>query len=103
MIHKLQQDLDLFLQECIRYLYRLIALFLPHDGHESEPNHKLGWWVEVFTQEPPCLYYFGAFDTLSEAEDSKHGYVQDLIEEGSKGIKFELQMCQPKRLTVDFN
>ena len=42
--------------------------------------NKLGlaWWVEIKTQEPECLYYFGPFLTSSEAQTAMPGYIQDL-------------------------
>ena len=40
------------------------------------------WWVEISTTEPRCLYYFGPFDTQSEAELHQAGYIEDLEQEG---------------------
>jgi glucan phosphorylase len=102
MNNQFQQRLNHFIIEFTRYIYRLIAMTLPIEAEPSISTHKLGWWVELYTIEPPCLYYFGEFDTQQEAEDSKHGFVQDLLAEGAKEIRSQLQLCQPKRLTVEF-
>jgi len=42
------------------------------------------WWLEVKTAEPACTYYFGPFDTETEAELQKTGYLDDLQQEGAK-------------------
>ena len=36
---------------------------------------KSSWWVKILTTEPGCMYYFGAFDSYSEAEASKDSYI----------------------------
>ncbi len=91
-----------FILESIQFVYRLIANNIPIDSSQSESVHAMGWWIEIFTAKPACLYYFGHFDTLEEAQSSQAGFVQDLMAEGADQIKVQLQLCQPKRLTVSF-
>lgn len=60
----------------------------------------IAWWVEIETESPRCTYYFGPFATAKEAKMAQPGYVEDLRQEGAKGIKVELKRCKPERLTV---
>lgn len=64
--------------------------------------HTLGlaWWVEVTTESPHCTYYFGPFASSEEANASKQGYVDDLVQEGAQGIKVAIKRCKPTKLTV---
>lgn len=62
---------------------------------------KLPWWVEIKTNIPPCIYYFGPFDRLKEAKLAQHGYIEDLVEEKAQGITVEIKRCQPQILTID--
>ena len=64
---------------------------------------KSSWWVKILTTEPGCMYYFGAFDSYSEAETSKDIYIQDLKEEGAGIINYQVEQSQPKQLTIDLN
>ncbi|NJP08906.1 MAG: DUF1816 domain-containing protein [Leptolyngbyaceae cyanobacterium RU_5_1] len=61
----------------------------------------LAWWVELVTDSPRCIYYFGPFLTEQEAETAKPGYVEDLQQEGAQGITFAIKRCKPARLTID--
>ncbi|MGG6265503.1 DUF1816 domain-containing protein [Leptolyngbya sp. AN03gr2] len=36
------------------------------------------WWVEIITAQPSCIYYFGPFQSASEAKATHPGYVEDL-------------------------
>lgn len=60
----------------------------------------LAWWVEISTDLPRCTYYFGPFLGVKLAEAAKAGYVEDLEQEGAKGIKVEVKQCKPTQLTV---
>ncbi|MEO0394584.1 MAG: DUF1816 domain-containing protein [Cyanobacteria bacterium P01_A01_bin.137] len=61
------------------------------------------WWVEISTSNPRCLYYFGPFDTESEAALHKAGYIEDLEQEGAQQINVALKCCsEPAHLTVDY-
>ena len=63
-------------------------------------NSELPWWIEISTVQPWCIYYFGPFNSVEEAQSSQSGYVEDLQEEGSKGISVQIKQCTPTLLTV---
>jgi hypothetical protein len=58
------------------------------------------WWVEISTAQPRCIYYFGPFQNLKEAETAYLGYVEDLENESSQGIVVNMKRCNPNLLTV---
>lgn len=60
----------------------------------------LAWWVEIETESPKCMYYFGPFTTAKEAKAAQSGYIEDLQQEGAKGIKAEIKRCKPAKLTI---
>ena len=60
----------------------------------------LAWWVEVVTETPSCTYYFGPFASPEDAKAAQAGYLQDLEQEGAKGIKAAVKRCKPAKLTV---
>ena len=60
----------------------------------------LAWWVEVKTENPRCIYYFGPFIGMKDAEASKAGYITDLEQEGAQGITVVIKRCKPAKLTV---
>ncbi len=64
--------------------------------------NTLGWayWVKITTVSPVCTYYFGPFLSRKEANAAKSGFIEDLKEEGAKGIKVGIQRCKPKELTI---
>lgn len=62
--------------------------------------NRLKWWVKIDTQSPKCIYYFGPFDSAQEAEKSYGEYLQDLQQEGARGINIKIQQCQPQKLTI---
>ena len=64
---------------------------------------KSAWWIKILTTEPGCIYYFGAFDSYSEAEASKDIYIQDLEEEKAQIINYQVEQSQPKQLTIDLS
>jgi hypothetical protein len=64
------------------------------------PQTHSPWWVKVVTQMPECTYYFGPFDSVTEAKQTQSGYVEDLKQEGAKGIAVHILQDQPKTLTV---
>jgi hypothetical protein len=41
-------------------------------------------WVEIATDFPRCTYFFGPFANISEAEEGKYGYIEDLEAEDAK-------------------
>ncbi|OKH38073.1 hypothetical protein NIES2119_10960 [[Phormidium ambiguum] IAM M-71] len=60
---------------------------------------EFGWWVEIITLFPACSYYFGPFANILEAAAAKVGYLEDLQQEGAKGITLRIKQCQPETLT----
>jgi hypothetical protein len=60
----------------------------------------LAWWVEVTTQSPACVYYFGPFNSAKEAEIELPGFLEDLEDEKAQGIQAVVKRCQPSELTV---
>uniref|UniRef100_B8HX89 DUF1816 domain-containing protein n=1 Tax=Cyanothece sp. (strain PCC 7425 / ATCC 29141) TaxID=395961 RepID=B8HX89_CYAP4 len=57
------------------------------------------WWVEIVTDRPRCVYYFGPFRTANEAELAQSGYLEDLQNEGAQGIGVTIKRCYPQVLT----
>jgi hypothetical protein len=60
----------------------------------------LAWWVEIKTETPRCIYYFGPFASASLAKTSQAGYLTDLEQEGAQGITMVIKRCKPSKLTV---
>jgi hypothetical protein len=58
------------------------------------------WWIEIFTANPFCLYYFGDFRTFQEARILKQGFKQDLLDEGASIICLAVKYCCPRQLTI---
>lgn len=64
-------------------------------------NSKLAWWLQVITDIPYCVYYFGPFESFKEADLAKSGYIEDLNQEGAEGIEAQIKFDNPKELTID--
>jgi len=60
----------------------------------------LAYWIEIKTEKPKCIYYFGPFLTDKEAKSNLNGYLEDLKEEGAKEIKVTIKRCKPTQLTI---
>lgn len=60
----------------------------------------MAWWVEIVTEEPKCIYYFGPFARANEAKLSLGGYIEDLEEEGAQVIAVDIKRGQPRELTI---
>ncbi len=58
------------------------------------------WWVKIMTDAPKCVYYFGPFDSQSEAIESQCGYLKDLMYEEARGISVEVNQDSPQLLTI---
>ena len=58
------------------------------------------YWIEITTQQPSCIYYFGPFGSYTEAEQMRHGYIEDLVEERAIGISVKVERCRPTELTI---
>lgn len=63
---------------------------------------KLPWWLEILTDNPRCLYYFGPFDSAADAQDHQSGYVEDLQQEGAENISVQVKQCQPQIFTQEW-
>jgi hypothetical protein len=60
------------------------------------------WWVEIFTAQPKCTYYFGPFAGAGEAEIASIGFVADLEGEFAQGIETKIDRhSQPDLLTIE--
>jgi Domain of unknown function (DUF1816) len=59
------------------------------------------WWIEVFTAQPKCTYYFGPFAHMEEAQGAIQDYIEDLESEAAQGIQAEIKRCKPVELTID--
>lgn len=57
-------------------------------------------WAEIITERPHCIYYFGPFQTFTEAQAACPGYIDDLKTEGALGIKVVIKRCRPDALTI---
>jgi hypothetical protein len=59
------------------------------------------WWIEIFTAQPKCTYYFGPFATILEAQTAIEGYVNDLENESAQDIHTQVKRCKPNLLTIE--
>ncbi len=63
---------------------------------------RQAWWIEIFTAQPKCTYYFGPFAGASEAEVASKGFVEDLEGESAQGIETKIDRhSQPDLLTIE--
>lgn len=60
----------------------------------------LAWWVEITTDSPHCVYYFGPFSSAKAAREHQSGYVEDLAQEDAQNIVTNVKRCKPKSLTI---
>ncbi|MFB2893234.1 DUF1816 domain-containing protein [Aerosakkonemataceae cyanobacterium BLCC-F50] len=63
----------------------------------------MSWWLEIVTKNPSCIYYFGPFDSLREAELEKGGYIEDLRQEQAEIIDTRIKFLNPLQLTIDLD
>jgi hypothetical protein len=59
------------------------------------------WWIEIFTAQPKCTYYFGPFAKIEEAQTAIEGYIKDLEDESAQGIRTQIKRCKPDLLTIE--
>jgi Domain of unknown function (DUF1816) len=63
---------------------------------------RQAWWIEIFTVQPKCTYYFGPFAGAEEAHVASKGFVEDLESECAQGIEVKIdRRCQPDLLTIE--
>ncbi|MFB2923564.1 MULTISPECIES: DUF1816 domain-containing protein [Aerosakkonema] len=60
---------------------------------------EFGWRVKIVTLLPACTYYFRPFDSIREAVSAQVGYMEDLKQEGAKGMTVWIKQCKPEMLT----
>jgi len=65
----------------------------------SKPSQSAEW-IEIKTESPNCIYYFGPFARSKEAQVELQGYIEDLEQEGAKVTAFQIKKCQPQELTI---
>ena len=66
--------------------------------NEETPNY--GWWIEIYTVKPLCIYYFGDFDSIWSAVLAKNNYIQDLEQEGAVLMSVCIKLCRPRKITL---
>jgi Domain of unknown function (DUF1816) len=66
-------------------------------------DEELGWWIEIFTAQPPCIYYFGFFEDTKTAAEALSGFTEDLLNEGMTGLAARIHFHSPHELTVDLD
>jgi Domain of unknown function (DUF1816) len=66
----------------------------------SSPSQPM-WWIKIYTIRPFCIYYFGPFNQIQEAQNSQFGYIDDLEKEDSKVVFKKLLWLNPQNLTVE--
>jgi hypothetical protein len=71
-----------------------------HNLYRDETNLRVGWWLEVGTLNPLCIYFFGPFEGQMEAEAAKRGFFEDLEREDARILYFNVKFCQPRKLTI---
>ncbi|MFE4108208.1 DUF1816 domain-containing protein [Almyronema epifaneia] len=59
------------------------------------------WWLQIITDQPTCIYYFGPFETPQEAQLYQEGYLEDLSAEGAKVFPPTLVQGNPPELTIE--
>ncbi len=69
------------------------------DLSSQDSEGTWGWWIELNTVNPSCLYYFGPFSSMDEAKSLKSGYIQDLAEENAEVTSATVLWCKPRQLT----
>lgn len=79
------------------FFYFILACLIVYYLRSQEAKD---WWVKIITEDPSCTYFFGPFESSTEAVSHQNGYVEDLKEEGAQGIRVSLAKCNPKELTI---
>lgn len=73
---------------------------LPMRNSNSRKNSQLPWWIRIRSTKPDCIYYFGPFASLQEAQNYSPGYLEDLVEEKALIVKVDIDQYQPQDLTI---
>ena len=80
-----------------------IITILPLTSQSYDGQSHLAWWVKITTCQPRCLYFFGPFASVKEAQSAQDGYINDLQSEGALDISVEIKYCQPRSLTIELS
>ena len=59
------------------------------------------WWIKIRTLTPAVTYFFGPFDSISEAQGHEAGFLEDLTNEGASKISVKIKKYQPTILTIE--
>jgi hypothetical protein len=73
---------------------------LPKEG--TLASAQITWWTKLYTINPFCIYHFGPFDKIAEAESARFDYIQDLENEGAKVVFVKFTQLIPQNLTLEF-
>jgi Domain of unknown function (DUF1816) len=55
-------------------------------------DEDLGWWIQIFTAQPACIYYFGVFEDTKTAAAALSEFTEDL-----------LRACLRKKALANYN
>lgn len=61
---------------------------------------KPPYWIEIKTNNPTCVYYFGHFNHPLAAKLMQHGYIEDLVDEKAIVVSVKIKRCEPEQLTI---
>lgn len=57
-------------------------------------------WIEVITQSPHCIYYFGPFVSKKEAQSAIPEYLEDLEKEKKQVLSTNIRRGRPIKSTI---
>ena len=60
----------------------------------------IAWWIEIITNQPKCIYYFGPFSSSYDAELLSGNYLEDLEQEKAQIVNVDIKRGQPQQLTI---
>lgn len=78
-----------------------IICILPATLKRYDPQLNLAWWIQIVTNSPKFIYFFGPFSTQKEAKYFQPDYVEDLISEKAIIVDVSLKYCQPISITIE--
>ena len=58
------------------------------------------YWIEIKTENPSCIYYFGHFDHPLAAKLMQQGYIDDLVDENAIVVSAKIKQCDVDKLTI---
>jgi hypothetical protein len=79
------------------FLYFIIGCLIVYFLRSSGLGN---WWVKIITRNPTYTYFFGPFESSTEAASHQMGYIQDLREEGAQEVQVALTKNHPSQLTI---